>query len=179
MIMNYSCTALDVQSQILIYGSTLALRGRFFQMRWVVTFQMHGAHILHMQRQQQQQQQRRCGLYGTKANSQRRCHSYTFFMISRYQSSDFPQLSLAAICSLWYAKSLTTAFSTYSTRLPAWNRNSGDSERMYEPRKRSERFSRLLNSYMFQMRPETSARLLFENLTEGSWYCSSVFLKLH
>lgn len=178
MIVNYSCTALDVQSQILIYGSTLALRSRFFQMRWVVTFQMHGAHILHMQRQQQC----RYGLYGTKANSQRRCHSYTFFMISRYQSSDFPQLSLAAICSLWYAKSLTTAFSTYSTELlvlPAWNRNSGDSERMYEPRKQSERFSRLLKSYMFQMRPETSAWLLFENLTEGSWYCSSVFLKLH
>lgn len=159
MIMIYSCTALDVQSQILIYGSTLALRGRFFQMRWVMTFQMHGAHILHMQRQQQ----RRYGLYGTKANSQRRCHSYTFFMISRYQSSDFPQLSLAAICSLWYAKSLTTAFSTYSTELlvlPAWNRNSGDSERMYEPRKQSERFSRLLKSYMFQMRPETSPRFL-------------------
>lgn len=32
--------------------------------------------------------------------------------------------------------------------------------------KQSERFSRLINSYMFQMRPERSPWLLFENLRE-------------
>ena len=76
-------------------------------------------------------------------------------------------------------QSCSLQLSTYSTRLPvllAWNSNSGDSERMYEPRK-AKRAVQPADKFIYVSDEawEITVASVWESQREGSWHCSSVF----